>query len=198
LVARFYDPTVGVVRVDGQDLRGVSAETLRRSVVVVPQEGFLFDGTVRDNIVLARPDADAAEADAAWDALGLGEAGAIPGGLDAVVGNRGLTLSSGQRQLVALARALFASPRVVVLDEATSNVDPATEAALEHALLRLLEGRSAIVIAHRVPTAMRADRVIVFAHGRIVEEGRPDVLEANDGPFSAWIRATREATTAHA
>jgi ATP-binding cassette, subfamily B, bacterial len=195
LVARFYDPTEGVVRIDGQDVRHVTAATLRRDVVVVPQEGFLFDGTIRDNIMLARPDAPPGDADAAWDALGLGEAGAIPGGLDLVVGNRGLTLSSGQRQLVALARALFAAPRVVVLDEATSNVDPATDAALEHALGLLLDGRSAIVIAHRVPTALRADRVVVFAHGRIVEAGAPAELEANDGPFAAWIRATREAAT---
>jgi ATP-binding cassette subfamily B protein len=197
LVARFYDPTVGRVTIDGQDLCEVAGSTLRRHVIVVPQEGFLFDGTVADNVGVARPAATRDEIETACDAMGLGSRlAAIPGGLDAVVSNRGLTLSSGQRQLVALARAFLAEPRVIVLDEATSNLDPATDALVEDAMARLLAERTSIVIAHRVNTAIRADRVLVFEHGRIVEDGSPAELVARpDGAFARWVAAARDAAT---
>lgn len=194
LIARFYDPTEGRVLVDGQDVRHLTGATLRRHVVVVPQEGFLFDGTVGENIGLARPDATRQEIAAACRALGFSDRlDAIPDGLDSVVSNRGLTLSSGQRQLVALARAFVAEPLVIVLDEATSNLDPATDVLVEDAMQRLLADRTAIVIAHRINTALRADRVVVMEHGRIVEDGPPRELEARDGAFARWVAATRAA-----
>ena len=152
LIGRFYDPTQGSIRIDDQDLRDLRSQSLRRHVVVVPQEGFLFDGTIASNIALGRPGASRAEVERACCEIGFQDAiDRIPGGLDAAVANRGLTLSSGQRQLVALARAFLADPAVIVLDEATSNLDPATDALVEQALSRLLAGRTAIVIAHRVP-----------------------------------------------
>ncbi len=195
LVARFYDATDGRVLIDGQDLREVSGTTLRKHVIVVPQEGFLFDGTVADNVSVAQPNASREVIDAACEAMGLaGRLAAIPGGLDAVVANRGLTLSSGQRQLVALARAFLAEPRVIVLDEATSNLDPATDVLVEHAMQTLLTDRTAIVIAHRINTAVRADRVLVFEHGVIVEDGPPeDLARIDGGAFARWVAATREA-----
>ena len=195
LVARFYDATEGQVTIDGHDLRNVTGYSLRNHVIVVPQEGFLFDGTVADNVRVARPDASRKEIEDACDAMGLaGRIEAIPGGLDAVVANRGLTLSSGQRQLVALARAFMAEPRVIVLDEATSNLDPATDALVEEAMHTLLADRTAIVIAHRINTAVRADRVLVFEDGRVVEDGPPSVLEAiPGGAFAKWVAATRDA-----
>jgi ATP-binding cassette subfamily B protein len=197
LVGRFYDPTEGRVLIDGQDLRTVQSASLRHHVVVVPQEGFLFDGTIAGNIAMGRPGADRSDIDAAVGRLGFASAlERIPGGLDARVANRGLTLSSGQRQLVALTRTFLADPAVVVLDEATSNLDPATDALIEHALSGLLESRTAIVIAHRVGTALRADRVIVLEHGRAVEQGAPDALAAREGPFARWVAAARAAISA--
>lgn len=195
LVARFYDATEGSVTIDGHDVRNVTGHSLRNHVIVVPQEGFLFDGTVADNVSVARPDATRTDVQAACEAMGLaGRIAAIPGGLDAVVANRGLTLSSGQRQLVALARAFVAEPRVIVLDEATSNLDPATDALVEDAMQTLLADRTAIVIAHRINTAVRADRVLVFEHGRIVEDGPPNELETIEGgAFARWVAATKQA-----
>jgi ATP-binding cassette subfamily B protein len=196
LIGRFYDPTEGSIRIDGQDLRHVQSSSLRRHVVVVPQEGFLFDGTIASNIALGSPGATRAEVERACREIGLGDAiDTIPGGLDARVANRGLTLSSGQRQLVALARAFLADPAVIVLDEATSNLDPATDARVEHALSRLLAGRTSIVIAHRVPTAQRAERVIALEHGRIVEQGSPAMLVEADGAFARWVRAALASVT---
>ncbi len=195
LVARFYDATEGRVLIDGQDLRDVLGPSLRKHVIVVPQEGFLFDGTVAENVGVARPEATRAEIEAACEAMGFASRiAAIPGGLDCVVANRGLTLSSGQRQMVALARAFLSEPRVIVLDEATSNLDPATDALVEEAMHTLLADRTAIVIAHRINTAVRADRVLVFEHGVIVEDGPPAQLEAIEGgAFARWVAATREA-----
>ncbi len=195
LIVRFYDPTAGRVVVDDQDIRFVTASSLRRRVVLVPQEGFLFDGTVADNIAISLEGATRAQVDAACEQLGFAQQlEAIPEGLDAIVSNRGLTLSSGQRQLVALARAFIADPRVIVLDEATSNLDPATELLVEDAMVHLLENRTAIVIAHRINTAMRADRVLVMEDGRIIEDGAPTELEARKGAFARWLAATRLAT----
>jgi ATP-binding cassette, subfamily B, bacterial len=196
LVGRFYDPTKGRILIDGQDLASVRHASLRRDVMVVPQEGFLFDGTIADNIALGKPGTTRDELVAACARLGFGGVlGRIPGGLDARIANRGLTLSSGQRQLVALARAFVADPAVIVLDEATSNLDPATDALVEHALVGLLEHRTSIVVAHRIGTALRADRVIVMEHGRVVEEGQPEALAALDGAFSRWVAAARQAVT---
>jgi ATP-binding cassette subfamily B protein len=197
LVGRFYDPTSGRVLIDGQDLRDIRHAPLRRDVMVVPQEGFLFDGTIADNIALGHPNATREELVAACERLGLaGVLSRIPGGLDARIANRGLSLSSGQRQLVALVRAFVADPAVIVLDEATSNLDPATDALVEHALVGLLDQRTSIVVAHRVGTALRADRVIVLEHGRIVEDGPPEELAGREGAFARWVAAARAATTA--
>ena len=166
LVTRFYDPTAGTVSIDGHDLRDVTLESLRRQLGVVPQEAFLFAGSVRVNVTFARPDATDDEVDEACRAVGLDELiDRLPHGLDTLVHERGATLSSGERQLLALARAFLARPRVLVLDEATANLDLRSEAQVEHGLDALLEGRTAILIAHRLATAMRADRIAVVDDG---------------------------------
>jgi ATP-binding cassette subfamily B protein len=192
LVTRFYDPTSGSVKIDGHDLRTVTIESLRRQLGVVPQEPYLFVGTVRDNIAFARPDATEDEIMEAVRRVGLTELVAhLSGGLDTTVHERGVSLSSGERQLIALARAFLAGPRVLVLDEATSNLDLKSEAQVEAALDALLEGRTAIIIAHRLSTAMRADRIAVVDDGRIVEIGSHDELVAKGGRYAemyaAWI-----------
>lgn len=188
LVARFYDPTEGRVLVDGHDLRTVTIESLRRQLGVVPQEPFLFHGTVRDNIAFARPDAPDDDVFEAADAVGLADLlRRLPEGLEAPVHERGVSLSAGERQLLALARAFFARPRVLILDEATSNLDPASEERIERALDVVLEGRTAIVIAHRLSTAMRADRIAVIDEGRVVEVGTHQELLAREGPYAEMI-----------
>jgi ATP-binding cassette subfamily B protein len=190
LVTRFYDPTGGRVLIDGHDLRDVSLLSLRRQLGVVPQEPFLFDGTIRDNIAFARaagrPDsASPAEIDEAVRTVGLTELiDGLPEGLDTPVHERGQSLSSGERQLIALARAFLAHPRVLVLDEATSNLDLQSETKVELALDVLLEGRTAILIAHRLSTAMKADRIVVIDEGRIVEIGSHDELVAAGRQYS--------------
>ncbi len=185
LVTRFYDPTGGRVTIDGHDLRDVTLESLRRQLGVVPQEPFLFAGTIRDNIAFARPGASDVEVDEAAAAVGLGSLLArLPDGVDSVVHERGQSLSSGERQLIALARAFLAHPRVLVLDEATSNLDLQSETTIEAALDVLLEARTAVLIAHRLSTAMKADRIVVVDGGAIVEVGTHLELLAAEGRYA--------------
>ena len=185
LVARFYDPTQGAVLIDGHDLRGVTERSLRSQLGIVPQEGFLFSGTIRDNIAFGNPDASDEEIMAAARAVGADEfIERLPDAYDTAVGERGGHLSAGQRQLVAFARAAAADPRVLILDEATSNVDVATEARIEHGLRRLLAGRTAIVIAHRLSTIRSAGRILVLEGGRIVEQGTHDELLEAGGAYA--------------
>ena len=195
LVTRFYDPSAGRILIDGHDLRDVTLHSLRRQLGVVPQEPFLFAGTIGDNIAFARPDATDDEIREAVRAVGLTEVvDRTPEGLDTVVHERGQTLSSGERQLIALARAFLAHPRVLVLDEATSNLDLRSETMIEAALDVLLEDRTAILIAHRLSTAMRADRIVVVDDGRIVEIGTHAELVAAGGRYAemyaTWVRHT--------
>jgi len=192
LVARFYDPQRGRMLVDGHDLRDLEAQALRRRLGIVPQESFLFSGTVRENIAFGRPDADdEAIAEAARTVGADGFVERLPAGYDTEVGERGVQLSAGQRQLIAFARALLARPRILILDEATSNVDVRTERVIERGLERLLSGRTAIVIAHRLSTIRRADRIVVLDRGRIVESGSHDELIAAEGRYAglygAWV-----------
>jgi ABC-type multidrug transport system fused ATPase/permease subunit len=197
LVARFYDPQQGSVRVDGSDLRDVTQRSLRRQLGVVPQEGYLFSGSVHDNIAFGRPQASDVEIAAAARAVGAHEfVMRLPDGYATDVGERGSRLSAGQRQLVALARALIADPRILILDEATSSVDVQSEAAIERGMRRLLSGRTAIVIAHRLSTVMNADRIAVLDDGRIVETGMHDELIEAGGTYSRLYRAWSELTAA--
>jgi ATP-binding cassette, subfamily B, bacterial len=185
LVTRFYDPTAGRILIDGHDLRDVTVGSLRRQLGVVPQEPFLFVGTVRDNIAFARPDATDEEVWEAIRAVGLVQlVERMPAGINSEVHERGQSLSSGERQLIALARAFMAAPRVLVLDEATSNLDLQSETEIEAALDVLLQGRSAILIAHRLSTAMRADRIVVIVGGGIVESGSHDELLRLGGHYA--------------
>ena len=189
LMARLYDPTVGSVSFDGTDLRLASGTDLRRRITVVPQEGFLFAGTIRDNVRIGRPDATDAEVDAALDRLGvLDRFAGLPDGLDTEVNERGSRLSAGERQLISLARAALADPAVLVLDEVTSSLDPGTEVLVDEALTRLFEGRSVVVIAHRLSTAARSDRVGVVAEGRLVEIGPHAELVAAGGRYAELYR----------
>ncbi|MGD0748499.1 MAG: ABC transporter ATP-binding protein [Acidimicrobiales bacterium] len=198
LVTRFYDPTAGRVLIDGYDLKHVTLASLRSQLGVVPQEPFLFAGTIRDNIAFARP---GAPDDEVWEAVhqvGLGElVHRLPYGLDTPVHERGQSLSSGERQLIALGRAFMAEPRVLVLDEATSNLDLKSETMVEAALDVLLQGRTAVLIAHRLSTAMRADRIVVVGDGRLLEVGSHDELVALGGHYAemyeTWINQSHAA-----
>jgi ATP-binding cassette subfamily B protein len=177
LVARFYDPTDGGVSVDGHDLRSVTAHSLRSQMGMVPQEGFLFSGTVRDNISFGRPGATEEQIRDGARAVGADEfIMELEHGYDTQVGERGVQLSAGQRQLVAFARALVADPRILVLDEATANVDVHTESLIEEGMQRLVANRTAIVIAHRLSTIRHAGRILVMEQGEIVEQGTHEQL----------------------
>ena len=187
LIARLYDPTAGSVRIDGHDLRDVTLTSLRSQIGVVSQEPFLFAGTVRDNVGFARPGASDAELHEALRAVGIDEVVERLGGLDGEVHERGSTLSAGERQLLALARAFVSQPRVLVLDEATSNLDLRSEAQIEQALDVVLSGRTAVVIAHRLATARRADRIAVVDDGRIVEIGGHSELVEAGGRYATMF-----------
>ena len=184
LLARFYDPREGRIAIDGHDLREVTQESLRRQLGIVPQEGFLFAGTVRENIAFGRPDASDEDVAAAARAVGTEDfIHELEDGYETEVAERGSRLSLGQRQLVAFARALLADPRILILDEATSSVDIGTERRIELALRRLLADRTAFIIAHRLSTIRRADLIVVLEHGRIVEQGTHDELVALAGHY---------------
>lgn len=189
LMTRFYDPTQGTVAIDGYDLRTLANSDLRRSVTMVPQEGFLFTGSIRENILFGRPDATKDEVIAACKRLGIHDfIMTLPNGYETLVSYRGSRLSAGEKQLVSIARAFLADPPVLILDEATSSLDPATEEQVEHALRKLLEGRTSVVIAHRLSTAEHADRILVVDHGHVVEDGHHDELLGRGGYYSALYR----------
>jgi ATP-binding cassette subfamily B protein len=192
LIARFYDPLAGRITLDGVDLRQARLADLRRAMGYVPQEGFLFSGTVLDNIRFGRPEATRAEVEAAARAVGADQVIAgLPDGYDTQVGERGALLAAGERQLVAFARAWIADPALLILDEATSNLDAASEARITDALQRLRSGRTTIIIAHRLTTIAQADQIAVVEDGRVVEAGPPDELLAHGGRFaslySRWL-----------
>lgn len=193
LLARFYDPTEGRVLLDGVDLRDLAGPDLRRGVVMVTQEAFLFSGTVAENIAIGRPDATREEIEQAAKEIGAHDfIAALPDGYDTDVRKRGGRISAGQRQLVAFARALLADPAVLILDEATSSLDIPGERAVQRAMATVLKGRTAVVIAHRLSTVEIADRVLVMERGRVVEDGRPAELIAGTGRFADLHRAWRD------
>ena len=197
LLARLADPSSGDVLIGGVDLRAVAPEARRRSIRMVPQDGFLFAATIEDNVRYGRPGATAADAAAAIDELGLrGWVEGLPAGMQTPVGQRGGRLSVGERQLVALARAQVADPGLLILDEATSAVDPETEEALAAAMAHLAVGRTTVSVAHRLSTAERADLVLVFDDGRVVEQGTHRDLVATGGVYArlhrSWVGNTRQ------
>jgi ATP-binding cassette, subfamily B, bacterial len=195
LLARFYDPRDGRITIDGLDLREVTQESLRRQLGIVPQEGFLFAGTVHDNIAFGTPGATREDVVRAAETVGAHEfVERLEDGYDTQLQERGTRLSLGQRQLVAFARAFLADPAVLILDEATSSLDVPSERLVQQALRTVLAGRTAVIIAHRLSTVEIADRVIVMEHGRIVEDGTPaDLVSGGDGRYSdlhqAWLES---------
>ena len=196
LLTRLMDPTAGKVEIGGVDVRDVQFDSLRDRVVMVPQEGILFRGTIADNVRMGQPDASHDDLYAAFKELGLGDwLGELTHGLDTPVGERGGSLSVGERQLVTLVRAAIADPDVLVLDEATSAVDPSTEVRINRALNRLTSGRTVVTIAHRLSTAEAADRVLVFDDGRLVQDGNHDQLVAEGGVYGALYASWQRGTT---
>jgi ABC-type multidrug transport system fused ATPase/permease subunit len=190
LAARFYDPAEGTVRLDGLPLDRLADDDLRRAVVMVTQESFLFSGTIADNIAFGRPGAERPQIEAAARAIGAHEfIAALPQGYDTDVHRRGGRLSAGQRQLVSFARAFLADPAVLILDEATSSLDVPSERLVQRALRTLLADRTALIIAHRLSTVEIADRVLVMEDGRIVEDGSPEDLVGGTGRFAGLHRA---------
>jgi ATP-binding cassette subfamily B protein len=193
LIARFYDPTEGSVTLDGVDLRDLHPKDLRRAIVMVTQEAYLFSGTVADNIALGKPDATSDEIRAAAEAVGAAEfIQGLPDGYDTDVNKRGGRVSAGQRQLISFARAFLANPAVLILDEATSSLDIPSERLVQDALQTLLKDRTALIIAHRLSTVAIADRVLVMEHGRVVEDGTPADLIAGTGRFAQLHAAWRD------
>ncbi len=193
LISRFYDPTAGSVRLDGVDLRDLHPKDLRRAIVMVTQEAYLFSGTVADNIALGKPDATFDEIQRAARAVGADAfIQALPDGYDTDVNKRGGRVSAGQRQLISFARAFLADPAVLILDEATASLDMPSERDIQDALQSLLAHRTAIIIAHRLSTVAIADRVLVMEHGRIIEDGTPAQLIAGSGKFAQLHAAWRE------
>jgi ATP-binding cassette subfamily B protein len=192
LVGRFYDPDAGAIRVDGVDLREIELRSYRRRLGVVLQDPFLFAGTIADNIRFARPGATDEEVRDTAASIGIDRVAArFDDGLGHLVREGGAGLSAGERQLISIARALLADPRILILDEATSNIDRPTEILIENALDRLLHGRTSIIIAHRLATVRRADEILVVEHGRIVQRGTERELLAEDGPFRRLARDLR-------
>jgi ATP-binding cassette subfamily B protein/subfamily B ATP-binding cassette protein MsbA len=188
LVARFYDPTEGSVALDGVDLRQIDVESYRRLLGIVEQDVFLFDGTVADNIGYAGRNASQAEIERAARAANAHEfIAALDRGYDTIIGERGVRLSGGQRQRIAIARALLADPRILILDEATSNLDSESERLIQQSLVTLMRGRTSFVIAHRLSTITHADRIVVLEGGRIVETGTHAELLAASGPYRQMV-----------
>ena len=185
LISRFYDPDKGEILVDGYDLRDVQLESLRKQIAVVPQEPFLFNGSIKENVIFARPDANEKDIEKACDAVGLTDLiSRLPNGIDSAIHERGASLSAGERQLLALARAFLCQPRLLILDEATSNLDLLSESSIEKALDNLLEDRTSIIVAHRIATAMRADRIAVVDNGSILEIGTHEELVQLNGKYA--------------
>ncbi len=194
LLLRLYDPTVGTVRLGGVDLRRVPNADLRARVAVVTQDIQLFSATVRDNLTFFDPTIPDAQIMAALDALGMGDwVRALPDGLDTLLASGGTGLSAGQAQLLAFARAFLRDPGLIILDEASSRLDPATERQLEQALARLLQGRTAIIIAHRLGTLERVDQIMILEDGRVRERGlRADLVRDPDSRFAQLLRVGME------
>ncbi len=193
LVSRFYDPSAGTVALDGHDLRKIANDDLRRAIVMVTQEAYLFAGTISDNIALGKPDASSDEIMAAAKAVGVHEfIMSLPDGYQTDVNKRGGRVSAGQRQLISFARAFIADPAVLILDEATASLDIPSERLVQHGLQTLLKGRTAIIIAHRLSTVSIADRVLVMEHGRIIEDDAPAKLIAGTGKFAKMHKAWRD------
>jgi subfamily B ATP-binding cassette protein MsbA len=184
LLPRFYDPSTGAVRVNGTDLKNMTLKSLRDMIAIVTQDTILFNGTVRENIAYANPQASMVEVETAAQAAQAHTfISAMPQGYDTNIGDRGMNLSGGQRQRLSIARALLKNPPILILDEATSNLDTQSESEVQIALENLMKGRTVFVIAHRLSTVKKANRIIVMRHGKVIEEGTHEVLLAKNGIY---------------